>query len=247
MSARPIARSGCPGMRRKPWKVRLLLSSGVAASTAPKAACQLQTGGPSGFSFATSGWCGLCHLRSPRLLGRRCCFLLPVSASMPLPPPACLCRAARSESFALSDRVIGELLAAVPLLCQCDIDLRAKAAPLVVATDASDAAEAGAYCPVSAAASEELYRRTLSKGLWNKLLSPCRAYLREHCALDPEEELPCMTRGRLRLSSVVGRTRYLSELPPLGPDHQGAAPTAYQHRRDEGGDRRGGEAFSGIF
>ena len=119
---------------------------------------------------------------------RRCLCLLQHVYAEPRPR-------SRSEPFALSSLVIGELLAAVPLLCQCDIDLRAKAAPLVLATDASDVAEAGAYCSVSVGASEELYRHTLSKGLWNKLLSPCRAYLREHAALDPDEELPGADEG----------------------------------------------------
>ena len=109
----------------------------------------------------------------------------------------------RSESFALSGRVLAELLAAVPLLSQCDIDLRAKAAPLVVATDASNDAEAGACCPVPVAVSAELYRHTLSKGLWNKLLSPCRAYLRERHRLDSSEELPG-PEGGYCVSSAVG-------------------------------------------
>ena len=55
----------------------------------------------------------------------------------------------RSELFTLSAKVRGELLAAVALLPQCDIDLSARAAPLVLDTDASNEAEAGlhASCP----------------------------------------------------------------------------------------------------
>ncbi|CAE7242495.1 Fem1b [Symbiodinium sp. CCMP2592] len=96
----------------------------------------------------------------------------------------------RSAPFPLSAAAKGELLASVALLPQCDIDLRARPAPFVIAADASMEAEAGVICPVPAAASQELYRHSLSKGLWNKLLSAVAAYRCEHGDLDSSDELP---------------------------------------------------------
>ncbi|CAE7217549.1 unnamed protein product [Symbiodinium sp. CCMP2592] len=72
---------------------------------------------------------------------RRCLSLLQQVYSDPRPRD-------RSAHFKLSKGMIGELLASVALLPQCDIDLRAKAVPFVLATDASNEAEAGAICPV---------------------------------------------------------------------------------------------------
>ena len=78
----------------------------------------------------------------------------------------------RSQSFLLSGELTDELLIAVALLPQADVDFRAKAAPLVIASDASSTAEAAAACVVSSSCSQELYRHTLAKGLWNRLLAP---------------------------------------------------------------------------
>ncbi|CAE7232958.1 unnamed protein product, partial [Symbiodinium sp. CCMP2592] len=96
----------------------------------------------------------------------------------------------RTEVFNLTPHAQGELLAAVALLPQCDIDLRARAAPLVLATDASNEAEAGAMCAVPEEAAQEMYRHTLAKGLWNKLLSPIAAYSRSKGDLAAQDELP---------------------------------------------------------
>ena len=41
--------------------------------------------------------------------------------------------------------------------------------PFVLATDASNEAEAAAICPVPKDAAQEMYRHSISKGLWNKL------------------------------------------------------------------------------
>ena len=114
---------------------------------------------------------------------RRCLSLLQRVYSDPRPRD-------RSASFVLSKGAIGELVAAVALLPQCDIDLRAKAVPFVLASDASNEAEAGAICPVPLEAAREMYRHTISKGLWNKLLSPVAAYCRGKGTGEPENELP---------------------------------------------------------
>ena len=76
-----------------------------------------------------------------------------------------------------------ELLAAVALLCQVGVGLRAPAAPTLLTTDASTGAEASASATVPASLSLELTRHGLQRGLWAKLLSPVQAYLRERGSL----------------------------------------------------------------
>eukprot|EP00439_Symbiodinium_sp_Y106_P038682 s1227_g4.t1 len=112
---------------------------------------------------------------------RRCLSLLQHVYSDPRPRD-------RQAAFTLSKGIRGELVAAVALLPQCDIDLRARAVPFVLATDASN--EAAAICPVPKDAAQEMYRHSISKGLWNKLLSPVASYLRCKELGDPAEELP---------------------------------------------------------
>ena len=91
----------------------------------------------------------------------------------------------RNAAFPLSSRLKDELLVASVLLTQADMDLRAEAASLVIASDASSDLEAAACCEVPLSASKELYRHTLSKGLWNRLLAPYPSLLREKGCLDP--------------------------------------------------------------
>ena len=88
-------------------------------------------------------------------------------------------RGKSTQPFGLSPRLRDELLLAVVLLSQSDIDLRAEPAPLVIASDASSTAEAAAFCRVSTSVSKELFRHNLAKGLWNKLLAPYPSLLRE--------------------------------------------------------------------
>ena len=61
---------------------------------------------------------------------------------------------------------------------------------MVIASDASSSAEAAAACSVPVECSQELYRHTLAKGLWNRLLAPYPSLLREKDLLAPEDELP---------------------------------------------------------
>ena len=96
----------------------------------------------------------------------------------------------RNLPFDLSPELRDELLLSVALLPQADMDFRAEAAPLVIASDASSSAEAAAFCHMPQPASQELFRHTLAKGLWNKLLAPYPSLLREKGLLDCEEELP---------------------------------------------------------
>ena len=83
-----------------------------------------------------------------------------------------------------------ELLACAALLSQVDVDLRAPAAPLVLTTDASSSAEAGASASLPPALSLELTQHGLQRGLWGKLLSPMQAYLRERGELEEGEGMP---------------------------------------------------------
>ena len=101
----------------------------------------------------------------------------------------------RTAASALSSRLKNQLLLASVLLSQADMDLRAEAAPMVSASDASSDLEAGACCEVPLLASRELFRHTLSKGLWNCLLASYPSLLREKACLDPSEELPGIGEG----------------------------------------------------
>ena len=83
-----------------------------------------------------------------------------------------------------------ELLSCVALLCQVDVDLRAPAAPVLLSTDASSSAEAGAAAFLPSTLSLELTRHCLQRGLWTRLLSPAQAYLRERGELDEGLGMP---------------------------------------------------------
>ncbi|CAE7241985.1 unnamed protein product, partial [Symbiodinium sp. CCMP2456] len=83
-----------------------------------------------------------------------------------------------------------ELLAATVLLCQVDVDIRAPGAALVLTTDASSTAEAGAVAEIPAELSVELSRHSLQRGLWSRLLSPAQAFLQERGDLEEGQALP---------------------------------------------------------
>ena len=82
-----------------------------------------------------------------------------------------------------------ELLCCAALVCQADIDLRAPGAPVVLCTDSSSSKEAAVVASVPPAFSLEASRHGLQRGLWNKLLSPLQAYLRETGELEDGEEM----------------------------------------------------------
>ena len=68
--------------------------------------------------------------------------------------------------------------------------MKTPAAPWIVCSDASDRFEAAAVCKVTPEFSAEAFRRTVQKGLWNKLLVPSSALLRGRGHLEEAEELP---------------------------------------------------------
>ena len=82
-----------------------------------------------------------------------------------------------------------ELLCCAALVCQADIDMRAPGAPVVLCTDSSSSKEAAVVASVPPTFSLEASRHGLQRGLWNKLLSPLQAYLRETGELEDGEEM----------------------------------------------------------
>ena len=83
-----------------------------------------------------------------------------------------------------------ELLSACALVVLSSINFRTRPSRRVVASDSSSTKEAAACCFLTTSAVSELQKHALQKGLWNRLLSPDRAYLRQKGLLGDEEELP---------------------------------------------------------
>ena len=69
-------------------------------------------------------------------------------------------------------------------------NLRAPVARRITATDASNWGEAAVTAPLPEKIAEEVYRHTLKKSLWVRLLGPSAAWRRMHSMLDPAEEVP---------------------------------------------------------
>ena len=94
--------------------------------------------------------------------------------------------------MALSNELKEELVLCVPLIMLTNLDMRMRAAPLLVASDASSNYEAAVSAEVGEEATEVLQQLGLQKGLWSKLLRPLQALNREKSgALGVEEpELP---------------------------------------------------------
>lgn len=95
-----------------------------------------------------------------------------------------------SSIIKLSGRLISELLLCVVLLPLAATNLRAPVSSTLTATDASDWGEAAVTSMVPSTLSHELYRHTLRKSVWTRLLAPAQAWLRSHGKLGVEEELP---------------------------------------------------------
>lgn len=82
------------------------------------------------------------------------------------------------------------------LLCLCCLmpvagsNLRALVSPRITATDASGWGEAGVVSDIPQKAADELYRHTLKKNVWTRLLDPSSALLRSKGLLPCEAELP---------------------------------------------------------
>ena len=96
----------------------------------------------------------------------------------------------RKEIIKMSGELKDELFCIIGLLAVSCIDFRLKPSTKLVASDASSYCEAAVAADVSEGVTKELRRRGLQKGLWNRLLSPEGAYLKEVGQLEPESELP---------------------------------------------------------
>ena len=89
----------------------------------------------------------------------------------------------------LSSEMISEMSLLVILGPLAVVNLRAKHADFVVATDASCDTLAAVRADVAPTISQELARHGLRKGNWSRMLTPLKAWSKEHGLLDPAEEL----------------------------------------------------------
>ena len=96
----------------------------------------------------------------------------------------------RGAILALSRKLQEELLCAAALVSIAAVDFRTSPSTRVVASDSSSTMEAAACCFLDLPAIQELRKQALQKGLWNRLLSSDKSYLREKGLLDEESELP---------------------------------------------------------
>ena len=96
----------------------------------------------------------------------------------------------RHDIVRLSPHLLDELLAAVALLAVTVVDFRLEPSGRLIASDASQHAEAAVDTWVGPTFTMEAQRHALQKGLWNRLMSPSDAFLREQGRLDDEEGLP---------------------------------------------------------
>ena len=85
------------------------------------------------------------------------------------------------------------VLALLPLSC---IDMRLVPSPYLVCSDASNSAEAAVRTRIGSAATRELQKYGLQKGMWNKLLSPLESYMREKGGESLRRNTRCILRGR---------------------------------------------------
>ena len=90
----------------------------------------------------------------------------------------------------MSPELKDELLMCIPLVAIAQIDFRLRPSPWLVASDASMQAEAACRTWVGEAATREMQRHSLQKGMWSRLLKPEAAYRRIKNDLPAEEELP---------------------------------------------------------
>lgn len=90
----------------------------------------------------------------------------------------------------LSDELTSELMVVCVLGSLAVVNLRARAAPFISATDASGSWMAGVRAEIPEAVSAEVFRHVIKKGVWSKLLPPMAARDRAHGVLAEEDELP---------------------------------------------------------
>ena len=96
----------------------------------------------------------------------------------------------RTDIVRLSLPLLVELWSLVILGPVAVTDLRAQTLPKIHLSDASSSCVAVVSSPTSYEFARELHRHCLARGSWSRLLSPWKAYLREHDDLDLEEEIP---------------------------------------------------------
>ena len=96
----------------------------------------------------------------------------------------------RDLVFTLSAGLRDELTTAAILISTAATNLRARASPVLVASDASLEWEAGVENEVGPTMAREIARHALIKPLWNRLLRPGAARERAVGCLATEEELP---------------------------------------------------------
>eukprot|EP00435_Cladocopium_sp_Y103_P020927 s3291_g5.t1 len=96
----------------------------------------------------------------------------------------------RTDILTVSNALEVELLQCLALLPLACIDMRLSPSSLLLASDSSPWATAAVATQISPAATSEFQKYGLQKGMWNRLLSPVGAYLREKGLLEAEEELP---------------------------------------------------------
>ena len=89
----------------------------------------------------------------------------------------------------LSPELISEMMAAAVLGTLACVNLRAKFADFVVATDASLHWMAGVRAPAPSRFTKELSRHCIRRGIWSRLLSPFAAHKKAAGYLDPAEEV----------------------------------------------------------
>ena len=92
----------------------------------------------------------------------------------------------REDVVLLSRELRDEMMMCLALIPAAVIDFRLAPSPLLIATDASSSAEAAVAANVGEKRTKEFQRYGLQKGLWNRLLSPAKALIREK-ALEDED------------------------------------------------------------
>eukprot|EP00438_Fugacium_kawagutii_P006915 Skav203581 [mRNA] locus=scaffold935:89412:94199:+ [translate_table: standard] len=94
------------------------------------------------------------------------------------------------EVFKLDGRLRSDLLCLAVLIPMAVTNLKAAPPTVVGASDASNWGEAGVTASIPRQIGKELIRHSLRKSVWNRLLTPHKAWLRGHDMLDPGDELP---------------------------------------------------------
>ena len=96
----------------------------------------------------------------------------------------------RTDVVALAPPLVDELWILVFLGPLAATNLRATSLGQVFLSDASESCTASVKSTIPTEFAEELQRHSLSRGTWNRLLSPWGVWMREHGQLLPEDELP---------------------------------------------------------